>query len=278
MMRIHPRIQALRRYAASREQFGGRQGRRIRGHLKGCGRCRELLDWSESIVEDARAATQLFATDESWQRIAGRAGEGQVVVLPAATPDRASRRTGGGEATGIWSRSTIRAALFVLVLAGGASALVPGSAVRAWLSDMVSKADGPAFPAVGPSAEGFPGSTSFVVPTGETPVRVVLHRPDAALVLRVRSGPPGELLVEATGAAARARFVRSRFRLDIMDAGAGEILLVLPERDEVRVNLEDRPLLWQESGRMIVPTPGADSAGSELVIRLGNVSSSPGAR
>lgn len=270
MMLTHPGLDRLRRYSSDAEVLGEPSGQRIQAHLETCGRCQETLNWSQSVVAASRAATELSAPAGAWDQVVRRFSEAETVVLPvvseAADPD------GGGRIRPAVSHTARRAAVLLLALTGTAAAMVPGSPVREWLAESLGEMRNTAPPGVDAPVEAPPSNAGFVIPTGG-PVIVSFHTPDPALVLRVRTGPPGELSVRATGAATGARFGRGRSRLDITNAGPGEILLVLPgSGGEVRVELDGRPLLWQEAGRLVLPAPVPDTAGSELLIRLGDVS------
>lgn len=276
-MRIHPDFDALIRYSREESQSRNRLAKRVQAHLQDCTLCRERVEWSRSVVKDYRVATEVAAPPEAWEVVARRVGEAEAVVLPSgpvpvASPDAGDRRTGK------WSPLAARAAVLLLLLAGAVSAMVPGSPLRDWLTAVLDEGPQPKATVERASAESAPATASFVLPTHGGVLRVVFHRPDPALVLRVRTGDAGELTVQATGPAAGARFARAPSRIDISDPGSGEILLVLPRADgEVRIELEGRPVLWQEAGRLIVPAPISDSAGSELVIRVGEISPEGGA-
>lgn len=277
MMRIHPGFDALRRYTREDGDVPDRSVRRVRAHLQDCARCRDTVEWSRSVVDGYRAATERAAPPEAWPEVARRVGEADAVVLPAGPVPVASPGSAPGR-SGRWAPFAARAAVLVLLLAGVVSAAVPGSPLRSWLSDVLAEGPPPNAAAEGAAAEAAPATATFVLATDDGVVRVVFHRPDPGLVLRVRTGAAGELTVRATGPAAAARFERASSRLDIREAGAGEVLLVLPRSaGEVRVELEGRPVLWQEAGRLIVPVPVSDSAGSELVIRVGEMPEEGGA-
>lgn len=268
MMLAHPSLDSLRRHSLNKEDEPN--GRHVQVHLQTCGRCQETLEWSHSVVKASRAATELRAPAGAWDQVARRLADGDTVVLPVAyeavtSPARLHRVPNA-------SRTARRAAVLLLALAGTAAAMVPGSPVREWLAKSAGETGGTAAPVPEAPMEAPPSTAGFVIPTGESPVIVSFHTPDAALVLRVRTGPPGELSIQAFGAAAGAQFGRGRSRLDITNAGPGEVLLVLPgSGGEVRVELDGRPVMWQEAGRLVLPAPVPDTAGSELLIRMGDV-------
>jgi hypothetical protein len=92
-------------------------------------------------------------------------------------------------------------------------------------------------------------------------VRVVLN--GAARGLRVRARvADGELVeVSATGAAAGARFRTSPGRIEVLDAGAGEVLIALPRGARAAVvEVDGHVYVAKDGARLRVTRPGAPSA------------------
>lgn len=228
-------------------------------HLAGCPACAEA-------AAELRAARDRF-------RFALRAADTAAPVEPArAAVRRRAANAGAGRAL---RRGLARAALLVLGVAGIAYASVPGSPVRAWLERDAPAAHEPLAPlAVEPPAVHSveppavhsvePAVSGISIRPEDGRVRVVLSASAPALRVHTRVGD-GELAeVEATGAAAGARFRTGPGRIEVVGAGPGEVHVVLPRAAHtavVEVNGEVRLLRQGERMQLMGPVEQDDASG-----------------
>jgi hypothetical protein len=136
-------------------------------------------------------------------------------------------------------RAWARAAMFVVGLGAVASAAVPGSPVRAWISDALTRVgvlnepQGAAAPAKLPDEapavqRDETESTSLAIEAVDGRIRIVLRnvKPDATVTVRVVDGD--RALVEATGAASKARFRTGAGLLEVDGVAGGEVVVEIP--------------------------------------------------
>jgi hypothetical protein len=177
------------------------------------------------------------------------------------------RRAAASRWTGEARQALLRAAVLVLALGGVAAAAVPGSPLRALIERAVSPAP-PAFapelapeaPPVAPAPAPAPAAGISILPDAGA-VRVVLN--GAAEGLRVHTRiSDGELVeVSAAGAAAGARFRTGPGRIEVLDAGAGEVRIALPRGASAAVvEVDGRVYVAKEGERLRVMGPAARSA------------------
>jgi hypothetical protein len=229
-----------------------------------CDDCRATLAWVRETRVALRDSNGL-AAPSAWASIEARLIAGDAVLLPSAdAPARASQQRSGLK---------VAAGVLLLVCAGAVSAVVPGSPVRAWIASLTSAMSGPRVAPVVPpdSTRGAAAETvtTLIVPAVNGAVRVDIEAPDAGLELRVRVSETSELEVQASGAAAAARFRSGSGRLTIAQPGAGRIVLVLPRSvGLVTVRVDGTSYLVKERDQLRVLAPLADTAGSEIILRL----------
>lgn len=269
----HPTFAELRSFAAAEAAPRGR--RRTSAHLARCPRCRELVTWTREVTMAAAEATALPAPAGSWERIAARLAAGETVLLPTDGEAMISDQAGVPR----WHRSpALRAALLVLVLAGVASATVPGSPLRAWIgrvlpfpaagseAGVASDADDPAAAAPGTGASVTRPDARIVVPLVDDALTIRIERPHPDLRIRVRVGGEPEVLVHASGGAAEGRFRRAAGRLTIEEAGEGEVVIGIPAGPgRVSLEVDGRLFLLKGAGQLQILAPAADTIGSEFV-------------
>ena len=187
-----------------------------------------------------------------------------------------------------------RAAVLVLGVAGVASATVPGSPVRGWITGVLERvqvssapagdstataaaagtaagaADSAAAAGVAGSAAQPAGSAAGVSVLPELGrVRVVLTEPSPDLRIRVRLSDDSYSDVRATGRASGARFRTGPGRIEVSGAGAGEVEVVLPRaaRSAV-VEVDGRPYFRKDGDGIRLLAPASDSSGSEVVFTV----------
>ena len=237
---------------------------RAAAHLASCARCRERLAWVREVRRAARAAVTepMPAPAGAWERIRERFERGDVVLLPPLEepPERAPRRRAA------W------AAALVLLAAAGAAAAMPASPVRDWLVRAWSAVRTPAPeapPTEAPPAVSAPAAPEAVllVAADAGAVTIAVERPGADVRIRVREWDGAEVEVRATGAAAGATFHSAPGRLAIVGPQSGEIRLALPAAVErATLEVDGVTLLVKSGGALRVLTPGASSAGAEVVL------------
>lgn len=225
-------------------------------HLASCAAC-------------ASAAAELRAARDRL-RFALRAADVVAPVEPARAAVR--RRAAAAGAGRELRRGLARAALLVLGVAGIAYAAVPGSPVRAWLAADAPAVHEPVAPlAVEPPAERpvEPAVSGISIRPEDGRVRVVLSASDPALRVHARVGD-GELVeVEATGAAAGARFRTGPGRIEVVGAGPGEVHVVLPRAARTAVvEVNGRVRLLRQDGRMQLLGPVEQDDASGVVFRV----------
>jgi hypothetical protein len=135
-------------------------------------------------------------------------------------------------------RALARAAMFIVGLAAVASAAVPGSPVRAWISTALTRAgllddsQSSAGPVVRDEASaverGTPEPTGFFIEPVAGRVRIVLTNVKPAAVVSVQTTDARRVEIEVTGAAARAHFERTSGRLAISGVDGGTVLVKVP--------------------------------------------------
>jgi hypothetical protein len=228
----------------------------------------------EQIRDLAAEVTTLPAPAGAWERIAARLESGESVILPGAehlaAPAEAPLLRRG--------RTALRAALLVLGFAGFASAMVPGSPVRAWIGRVLPfaatgagtgpAARGVAAPGVEPGADGSAATPAaqLLVPLVDGALAIRIERPDPELRIRVRVSGEPDVLVHASGGAAGGRFRTAVGRLTIEEAGGGDVVIGVPAgAGRVSLEVDGQLFLLQEAGRLQVLVPVADTVGSEFV-------------
>lgn len=215
----------------------------------------------------ADAAAELRAARDRL-RFALRGADVAAAVEPARAEVR--RRAAAAGAGREMRRALVRAALLVLGVGGIAYATVPDGPVRAWLAGEgeTTTAHEPPPPLereAAPVVEAAPAAVSGIsIRPEEGRVRVVLSASAAALRVHTRVGE-GELAeVQATGAAADARFRTGPGRIEVVGAGPGEVQVTLPRAAHtavVEVDGRVRVLRQGDRTRVMGPVEQDDSSG-----------------
>ncbi len=164
-------------------------------------------------------------------------------------------------------RALARAAVLLLAVAGIASATLPGSPVRRWIGERLRGAADAREPASAAPAEPLAGVEILPRDGG---VRIVLTNAGEGLQLHVRLADTEYVDVRGTGAAAGARFRTAPGRITVDGARGGAVHVALPRRLlHAAVIVGGRSYLVKEGEQIRVLTAGVDTAGSELVFRVG---------
>ena len=242
------------------------EGTGVREHIDSCAECRGRADILRRESEGLSRA--LLVLDE---QAAGLADPGPLPVV-AALDTRGShrlRRTG-------WSLA--RAAGLILVAAGAAAALVPGSPVREWLESLGegdrSAAVAPAVPdseAEAPSAEAIePTAAGISVEPMAGSLVVDLQGFGRNSNVHVRLTDARRATVRVEGTPEVPRFVTGPGTLEVIGAREGEIWVELPRsaRDAV-VRVDGEAAVRIEDGHLVILWPVLDSMREDVVFRIG---------
>lgn len=233
---------------------------RIVEHLAACEACAAEAEALRSI--NAHASAALGALDvPAPAAVARRRVQQRSAALPRR---RAAERLRG---------SLSRAAGLVLLTVGAASAAIPGSPVRSWLSgawDRVSSlfvGDQPAQVAETPIAPPAVAEEAYAaVALADGAVRVLVAAPagPATITVRLVDGARASFHSSDT----RAEFVSATGRLEISGLGGGDLTIALPRAARrATVELAGRTVATVEDGRLRALVPTVASSATELVIR-----------
>jgi len=230
-------------------ELAGGERRAAEAHLAGCGAC----------------AAELAALRADHATLGAALARADVAPPTAAAQMSLRRRRAAAQWAADGRRALLRAAVLLLALGGVAFAAVPGSPLRGWIAGDAPAPARPELPALKPEAAPAPAAPASaagvsILPDGGA-VRVVLNGAAPGLVVHARI-TSGELVeVSASGAAAGARFRTAPGRIEVLDAGAGEIRIALPRgADAAVVEVDGRVYVAKEGAGLRVTPPGAPSA------------------
>ena len=234
-------------------------------HLETCAECRARADLLRRESEGFSQAVLSLDTE------AGSLADPGPIPVAAASSASGARRL---RKTG-WSFA--RAAGLVLVAAGAAAALVPGSPLRAWLESALAPVapatvDAPESASAGPEAgiaTAAPTAISVDLRDGELSVSLRGFGPSSNVHVRLTDASRASVRVES--AAASPRFVTGPGTLEVIGSGEGEIWVELPRSASVGAVLVDGDTAVRlEGGRLVILWPKADSLRGEAVFRIGD--------
>lgn len=267
-MTAHPHFERLALFAS--EDLKATERARTAAHVSSCADCSAAVKWVRDARAALRAAESPRAPAHVGSRVQARLESGDVVLLPRAEPLEA--RTSDHRARSRWI-----AAAALLLTAGALSAAIPGSPVRQWLEASISELLAPA-PGTAPEPASTPDVTDAANERAHIALRVGaaagvvtidIEGPDPGLELRVRTADTHELELQASGAAAGARFSSGGGRLTIRRPGPGTVALVVPRQlPSAELRVDGRPYVVVNRGELRVLAPLADTAGSEIILRL----------
>lgn len=233
---------------------------RVRHHVGACEECADRLTVLRQRSE--RFSRAMLALDE------GTAAPADPGPLPlAATRGRARRpwrRTGWGLA---------RAAGLLLVVAGAASAIVPGSPVRSWIGVLLSDDRAPSIAVddISPRGEGVeavgPTVVGVAADDGRVEVRLRDFGRDSKVHVRLTDAGRATVRVEDTGTG--PRFVTAPGQLEVIGT-TGDVWVDLPRSaHESAVTVDGEPLVRVTDGEIRILRPAVDSLREEVVFRIG---------
>ncbi|MDP2470589.1 MAG: zf-HC2 domain-containing protein [Candidatus Palauibacterales bacterium] len=240
-------------------------GAGVREHLESCAECRNRAEALRRQSEEFSQAMILLDEHGS-----GLADPGPLPFAAALPVGRHRLRFTG------WTLA--RAAGLVLVAAGAAAALVPGSPVRDWFEGLsrsgppvggVPAVRTPDAEAPAEAARGSSVSAVSVEPV-EGGVTVSLHGFDPSSNVHVRLTDAGRATVRVEDAPESPRYVTAPGMLEVIGAREGEIWVELPRsvRDAV-VLVDGEAAVRIEGGRLVILWPVLDSLRGDVVFRIG---------
>jgi hypothetical protein len=233
-----------------------------RRHISTCGPCSARMEELERSSHALSAALALLAPVEVGAR-----------SHPATTPSRmrVASRWGG--------LASLRAAAVLLVFAAGASATIPGSPVRNWISDQVA---GPMLPVavmeraadettavMSMEARQQLDESGVSVEPAAGRIRIVLSgaSPDLQVRALLTDSPRGG--VYASGEAANARFRTAVGTIEVIGAGPGEIRIEVPRTvQHAVVEVDGATYLTKDGDQLRLNVPFGESTDAELVFRI----------
>jgi anti-sigma factor RsiW len=184
-------------------------------HLEGCPACG--ASYSRAVRDSAALTAALRRLD---------------AAPPAPRPLPVRKASGWG-----WHASTVRrAAAILLTVAAAASATVPGSPLREWLTAAPGASPAPtaveersAAPVPAVAVEAAAEAGVMVEPAnGRLTIGLVRPSPDLRVRAILTDGDRGGVF--AIGAAADARFSTAAGRIEVADAAGGELRIQIPRR------------------------------------------------
>ena len=241
------------------------EGTGVSRHLESCEECRDRADLLRRESEGFSRA--VLVLDE---QVAGLADPGPLPVAAALSGGRRHRVRSTG-----WSLA--RAAGLVLVAAGAAAALVPGSPVREWLEG-VGGPDGPAEATPAAATTGGPlepvpepGAAAISVELLEGGLEVSLQGFGRNSNVHVRLTDARRASVRVEGAAESPRFVTGPGSLEVIGSREGDIWVELPRSaSKAAVLVDGDAAVRIERGQLVILWPVSDSLRGEVVFRIGD--------
>ena len=238
---------------------------RVEDHVGVCAVCRPRSDVLRRESEALSRA--LVVLDEE---LSGRSDPGPLPLRAAGGARRHPIRKTG------WSLA--RAAGLVLVAAGAAAALVPGSPVRDWIDALVAEPVREALvpgddvtPDATPGSERIAGSAGISVVSEAGTVVVKLRDLGHESNVHVRLTDGGRAAVRVEGAAESPRFVTGPGLLEAIGVQKGDIWVELPRSAGEAVVLVDGEVAVRvRDGQLSVFRPMLDSLRGEVVFRIGD--------
>lgn len=206
----------------------------VERHLAECEACAGQL---------ARLRSAASGLSRALQEVDQEAPERDIGALTAEWTTRARRAR---------ARSALaKAAVLVLVAAGGSAAAVPGSPVRGWIARSL-EAVADLFNRGRPPAE----------PTGAVEIRLTEPAPDATIRVRLVDGDRAGVWSDG------ARYRSGPGRIEVISPGPGEVRIELPRSARsARVEIDGRVLLVKEGADLRLLAPALDSSEAELLFR-----------
>ncbi|HEX9107216.1 MAG TPA: zf-HC2 domain-containing protein, partial [Longimicrobiales bacterium] len=214
-------------------QLAADERARVADHLADCAAC-------QAELRQLKAAAVLFTRALAHTDLAPDLAGARSLTLRRGRPAPVIRLLGAQSPRArVVRRTFLRAAVLVLLVAGAASAAIPGSAVRRLLVNIwhqTTRLFGarPAAPpparvrfTPAPAPAPVPPAGVSVLPD-EGQVRILVHDAAPGLRVHVRVLDTDRASVEAQGAASTARFRTGPGRIEVNGARSGDLQLGIP--------------------------------------------------
>jgi hypothetical protein len=251
---------------------------RVAAHLEQCAECRaELHELRVAAAAFSAALAHADLAPDLERARAAVAARAMRRSAASAAPERVRLIPREPARVAAVRRAFLRAAVLVLLVAGAASAAVPGSPVRRFFVNLwhqTSRLFAPrtasrtlpprvrisSQPAPAPA---LPAGVSVMARDGG--VHILLHEPAPGLRVLVRMVPGARASVEASGAAASATFRTGPGRIEVNGAGAGDLRITIPRlADRALVEVDGRPLFLKDHDLVRHAVPVDSGAGGTL--------------
>ncbi|HEX6694088.1 MAG TPA: zf-HC2 domain-containing protein [Longimicrobiales bacterium] len=253
----------------------------LAAHLGTCAVCEAELDGLRAAGAVVHEALSLLDAPVPLAR-AREAFAGRAEIRPPASQIEFPIRRRGAFGITAASGGLARAAALVLLVAGSAAAVIPGSPLRRWLEQgidriaavITGRTETPAVvttaPApVPPVEETFvPGAEMSVAPSGGA-VRIAVQATGGEL--RVFLVDAAAVSVQTDSSAHDASFRSGRGRLDVLNAGESVVVIRLP-RSVMRATIEvnGSPYLTKDGDQLRTEGPLIRRSSDEIVFRTGS--------
>jgi hypothetical protein len=249
-------------------EIEGSAAAELRDHVAACEACAGELHELERL--SARAHRLLRGADVAPPMLRARAAIGTAHSVPIR---RGLGRVGLG--------GLARAAGLVLVLAGVAAAVVPGSPVREVLSitftrlaQLVQGQPEDAAVPPAPSAEAPAAAREamgMAIMPADGRVRVILHAPAGVVDVRVRLVDAARARVETTSDQPDMRLRSAAGRVEVMGLGAGELRIDIPRSVRAAtVEVNGRAWVLKAGDQLQLAGPAGRDRGAEVRFRIGD--------
>jgi hypothetical protein len=236
----------------------------VRHHVEACVDCATL---AEALRGQSQGFSRAMVVLDDEALNLADPGPLPVAAALSPVPRHPVRATG-------WSLA--RAAGLVLVAAGAAAALVPGSPVREWLEGLAMADAGVEAP-IPARVEGAAETAPALVPAagisvtpvaGAVAVRLQGFGESSIVHVRLTDAPRASVRVERVVEA--PRFVTGPGVLEVIGQAEGEIWVELPRsaRDAV-VEVDGEEAVRLEGGRLVLEWPPMDSLREDVKFRIG---------
>jgi hypothetical protein len=264
----------------------------LRTHLDSCTECGHELEMLRDAASSFHSALAMLeaprhstVTAASVRTRAARSEEMQHagsagVVEPDATvtPIETRRRNVGRFA----AASLARAAALVLLVAGAAAAMIPGSPLRRWISERIVRithagapkvttpvtVTKPAAPA--PRRAMVPGAEMSIAPEGGR-VSIGLTASSGSGELVVRIVDASKATVQTDSSAHAVAFRSAPGRIDVMNLGSADALIELPRSlNAASVEVNGKAVLTKDSDGIHVNGSVLRRSDTEIVFQTGS--------
>lgn len=213
----------------------------IETHLHGCTVCAAELS-------ELRSAAALFT------RLA-RASDTEAPIAKARSAVTAARTDAARRRFALSRSALAKAAVFTIGFAALASAAIPGSPLRKWISNALNRAEptpaiqtapAPTVPAPAPSPSPAPSASdeaALSIQPVDGRVRIILSDVGQSASVRVRLVDSDRAVVQASGAAAHGRFRTGPGRIELVGVPDGVVTIDLPRNvKDMRVEVDGKVL------------------------------------